>query len=69
MATITGQVTLFDGTGLYKGVTGTVNATGTFGFIGPVFKSGKHKGQCNLSNSAQPISQYVVITGVGPVAF
>lgn len=69
MATVTGPVTLFDGTGLYKSISGAVNITGTFGFIGPLFKNGKHKGQCNLSNSAQPISQYVLITGVGAVSF
>jgi hypothetical protein len=68
-ATVAGPVTLFDGTGLYQGISGTVNITGTFGFIGPVFKSGKSKGQCNMSNNAQPISQYTLITGSGTVSF
>jgi hypothetical protein len=65
----TGVVTLLDGTGLYAGISGTVNVTATFGFIGPLYKSGKNKGQCNLSNSAQPISQYTLITGSGTVSF
>jgi hypothetical protein len=65
----TGSVTVFNGTGLYKGISGTVNVIATFGFIGPLFKSGKNKGQCNLSNSAQPVSQYTLITGNGTVSF
>jgi len=65
----TGVVTLLDGTGLYTGISGTVNITAAFGLIGPLFKSGKNKGQCNLSNSAQPISQYTLITGNGTVSF
>lgn len=69
VGTLTGPVTLFDGTGLYKGIAGSINITGTFGFIGPLFKSGKDKGQCNLSNNAQPISQYTSITGAGTVSF
>lgn len=69
LGSATGVVTLLDGTGLYAGISGTVNITATFGFIGPVFKSGKNKGQCNFSNSAQPISQYTLITGNGTVSF
>jgi len=67
--TVSGPVTLFNGTGLYKGISGTVNITATFGFLGPLFKSGKNKGQCNFSNNAQPISQYTSITGLGTVSF
>jgi hypothetical protein len=69
VGTASGPVTLFDGTGLYQGITGTVNITATFGFLGPLFKSGKSKGQCNMSNNAQPISQYTLITGSGTVSF
>jgi hypothetical protein len=69
VGTASGPVTLFDGTGLYQGITGTVNVTATFGFLGPLFKSGKSKGQCNMSNNAQPISQYTLITGSGTVSF
>ena len=63
----TGPVTLFDGTGLYKGITGTLGITETYAFISPLSTSGKNKGQCNLS--AQPISQYSSITGSGTVSF
>jgi hypothetical protein len=65
----TGAVTVFDGTGLYAGISGTVNITATFGFIGPLFKSGKNKGQCNLSSNSQPVSEYTLITGSGTVSF
>ena len=65
----TGPVTLFKGTGLYKGISGTVNIAITFAGVGPLFKSGKNKGQCNLSNSAQPLAQYGSIKGTGMVKF
>ena len=64
-----GSVSLFNGTGLYQGLSGTLNVTATFAFIGPTFKSGRHKGQCNLGNSAQPLDQYAWITGSGTVKF
>jgi hypothetical protein len=63
----TGPVTLFDGAGLYRGITGTLNITETYAFIVPLSASGKNKGQCNPS--AQPISQYSSITGAGTVSF
>ena len=62
-------VTLFNGTGLYKGIAGTVKITETFAFIVPKFTSGAKKGQCNMSNSAQPIAQYSSIIGSGTVRF
>jgi hypothetical protein len=64
-----GPVTLMDGTGLYGGISGTLNITETFAFIGPPFKSGSKKGQCNLSGNAQPLAQYASLTGSGTVAF
>jgi hypothetical protein len=63
----TGPVTLFDGTGLYKGITGTLNIIETYAFISPLSTSGQNKGKCNLST--QPISQYSSITGSGTVSF
>jgi len=69
VGTVSGPVTLFDGTGLYQGITGTVNVTAMFGFLGPLFKSGNSKGLCNLGNNAQPISQFTLITGSGTVSF
>lgn len=66
---VTGRVTLFNGTGLYKGLAGTVNITETYAFVLPLLKSGKNKGQCDLSNNAQPLSSYSSITGTGRVSF
>jgi len=66
---VTGRVMLFNGTGLYKGLTGTVNITETYAVILPLYKSGKDKGQCNASNNAQPLSYYSSITGTGRVSF
>jgi hypothetical protein len=64
-----GPVSLFDGTGLYTGISGTLTVTETFAFIGPRYASGAKKGQCNESNSAEPIAQYSSITGTGTVKF
>lgn len=66
---VTGPVTAFDGKGLYTGISGSVEITVSFGFVLPRFTSGAHKGQCNVSNSAQPLSQWGSITGVGHVQF
>jgi hypothetical protein len=64
-----GPVTLFNGTGLYKGISGTVNITLTFAGIGAVYKTGKHMGQCNMSNNAPTIAQYSSIMGTGTVKY
>jgi hypothetical protein len=66
---VTGPITLFNGAGLYKGIAGTVKITETFAFVLPTFTSGAKKGQCNESNSANPIAQYSSITGTGTVKF
>jgi hypothetical protein len=63
----TAPVTLFDGTGSYAGISGTVNVTETFAAIGPKNTSGAHKGQCNQSNSAKPVAFWGSITGSGTV--
>jgi hypothetical protein len=64
---VTGPVTPFDGTDLYKGITGTLNITETYAFIAPLSTSGENKGHCDLS--ARPISEYSSITGSGVVSF
>lgn len=61
--------TLFNGTGLYRGISGTANIKITFAWVGTRYKSGKHKGQCNLSENARPVAQYSSITGAGTVKF
>lgn len=65
----TAPVTLFNGTGLYKGISGTVKITEKFAFVLPTFAGGSKKGQCDERNSAQPIAQYSSITGTGTVKF
>lgn len=64
-----GRVTLFNGTGLYQGISGSAEMILSFGGIGPRLTTGKHKGQCNPSHSAKPLSQYGVLIGTGIVKF
>lgn len=68
-ASVSAPVTLLDGTGLYAGVTGTLNVTISVAFILPLFTSGKDKGQCNESQNAQPVAAYSSIIGTGSVSF
>lgn len=67
--TFTGPVTLFDGTGAYAGISGTLKITETYVAVLPTYTSGQHKGQCNESNNVQPIAQNGNISGSGTVAF
>ena len=64
-----GPVTLFNGTGRYAGISGTIQIAEVFAGVGPRFKTGAKKGQCNLSNNAQPAAFYGSITGTGTVSF
>jgi hypothetical protein len=68
-ATGTGPVTVSDGAGLYAGISGTLQITVKFAFVGPRLSSGPHKGQCNESNNAPSLAQYQSITGSGTVRF
>ena len=65
----TAPVKLSNGTGLYKGVSGTILVTETFAGYGPFYKTGAHKGQCNTSNNATPLAQWASVQGVGTVKF
>jgi uncharacterized membrane protein len=67
----TGPVTLLDGSGAYKGITGTLTITETFVGILPRITSGKNKGQCNMANNVNPLkgSTWGSITGSGTVSF
>jgi hypothetical protein len=65
----TGPVMIADGTGLYKGIKGTATITESFAGIGPRYASGPKKGQCNMSNNANPIAQWASVTGVGAISF
>ena len=67
--TASGPVTVFNGSGSYKGISGTVEITENFYTILPHIASGKHKGQCNESNSATPVAYVGNISGSGKVNF
>jgi hypothetical protein len=67
--TATGPVTVFDGSGSYKGIAGTLTITENFVAILPRVASGAHKGQCNESNSAAPLASNGNIGGSGKVSF
>jgi hypothetical protein len=64
-----GPVTLFNGSGLYAGISGTLQITQVYAGIGPRLSTGAKKGQCNQSNNAQPIAFWGSITGKGTVKF
>jgi hypothetical protein len=66
---VAGPVSLFDGTGLYTGISGTLTVTETFAFNAPRFASGADKGKCNTSATAQPTAVYSSIIGTGTVSF
>jgi hypothetical protein len=65
-----GPVTLYDGTGSYVGISGTITMTTSFAAVFPLFTTGSKKGQCNTSNNAQPVASYNGnLTGSGAVSF
>ena len=57
------------GTGLYKGISGTVNFGESFGFIVARYTSGSKKGQCNVSAGGTTVSVLGVAAGSGIVSF
>jgi hypothetical protein len=57
---VTGPASVFDGTGLYKGISGTVKLTETQAWILPRGSNGKCSGQ-------NPSTYYSAITGIGSV--
>jgi hypothetical protein len=61
------SVQLFDGAGLYKGISGTLQVTEFIGFISPRYSSGKNAGQCNLD--VAPTSQLDLTIATGSVSF
>jgi hypothetical protein len=65
----TAPITFVSGTGLYKGISGTVSLTETAAFILPRYTSGKNKGKCNESNSAAPLAEWGALSGSGTVSF
>jgi hypothetical protein len=65
----TAPAKLFNGTGMYTGISGTVMLTETFAGYGPFYKTGAHKGKCNTNSNSTPIAQWASVTGVGNVKF
>ncbi len=65
----TGPTTLFNGTGAYTGITGTIIITEKFAGVGPWYTSGAKKGQCNTTSNMPPVGFYGSITGTGKVSF
>lgn len=65
----TAPMTIMDGTGLYKRLSGTGRITEIFAGIGPRYKTGAKKGQCNMSNNANPIAQWGSVTATATVRF
>jgi hypothetical protein len=63
----TGQVTLFNGTGAYKGITGSITITTNFGGVAPRYTSGAKKGQCHFGNNVKPLASEGWILGHGTV--
>jgi hypothetical protein len=63
-----GPVRLFDGTGLYGGISGAANVTMTFTGVGGRYQSGAKKGQCEQDNGA-PLAMLGSVTGRGTVRF
>jgi hypothetical protein len=60
-------VTLFNGTGLYKGINGTVHVTLTFTGVGSRYQSGTKKGQCNHGHN--PLAVLGTVIGHGNIHF
>lgn len=69
-ATVSGPVTLYNGTGAYAGISGTVHITTSFAFLLPRFKSGAKQGQCNTGNNANPVAEFDGdIIGSGQISY
>jgi hypothetical protein len=64
-----GPVTLFNGTGRYAGISGTLRITERFAGVGGRYSSGAKKGQCKMSNNSEPLSFWGSITGGGTVKY
>jgi hypothetical protein len=64
----TGPVKLLDGTGLYKGISGTAKLTVTFTGVGGRYQSGAQKGQC-VRGDTDPLFALGSVIGRGTVTF
>jgi hypothetical protein len=62
----TASVKLFNGTGLYKGISGTVKVTVTFTGLGGRYQTGAKKGQCDQDSQGASLGS---VSGRGSVQF
>jgi len=62
-------VTLFNGTGLYKGISGTLRVTLSFAGVGRRYPSGPNKGQCLHSDTEPPLAMLGSVAGRGTIHF
>jgi hypothetical protein len=62
-----GPVKLFNGAGLYKGISGTVNVTITFTGVGGRYHSGAKQGQCD--HGPTPLAMLGSVNGRGTIHF
>jgi hypothetical protein len=65
----TAPAPISNGTGAYKGISGTLILTETFAGYGPFYTSGAKKGKCNTSPNSIPTAQWGAVTGVGTVKY
>ena len=63
--TVTAPVPILDGTGLYRGISGSASVTEFFGFLLSHLANGK----CDAAAGAAPIARYFSIIGGGSVKF
>jgi hypothetical protein len=61
----TGPTTLFDGTGAYKGISGTLTATVHEAKLVPR----NSNGSCNLNEAAPPVAEVITAAASGKVSF
>jgi hypothetical protein len=62
-------VTLLNGSGLYKGISGNVKVTMTFTGVGHRYQSGSMKGQCAHDSNGPPLAMLGSVIGHGTVSF
>jgi hypothetical protein len=69
VASATAPAAISNGTGAYKGISGTLMITETFAGYGPFYTTGAQKGKCNLSPNTNPTAQWGAVTGLGTVKY
>lgn len=66
---VSAPISVYDGSGLYKGIRGKLRITGRFGIIGRRLSTGPRKGLCDHNDNAEPIEVYRSVIGGGKVTF